>query len=98
MRTLLSYILAGILAVLLLDVIAPPAGFGLGVAAGPSVNQQGLNPQIVDRSGKSDRLQVPKTSGRQLTPKAAPVLVGCEPVFSALSKDKQANFPGRCLA
>jgi len=26
------------------------------------------------------------------------VLVGCDPVFSALSKEKQANYPGRCLA
>jgi hypothetical protein len=95
MRTIFSYILAGILVVLLLDVIAPPAGFGFGVAARPSVHQ---NPQIVDRTRKSDRLQVPKASRRQLTPKAAPVLVGCEPVFSALSKDKQANFAGRCMA
>jgi hypothetical protein len=98
MRTIFSYILAGVLVALLLDVIAPLAGFGLGVTAGPAVNQKGLNPQIVDRTRKSDRLQVPKASGRQLTPKAAPVLVGCEPVFSALSKDRQANFPGRCLA
>jgi hypothetical protein len=98
MRSIFLYVLAGVLVGLLLDVIAPPAGFGLGVAAGPSVNQQGLNPQIVDRSGKSDRLQVPNASGRRLTPKAAPVPVGCEPVFSALSKDKHANFPGRCLA
>jgi hypothetical protein len=98
MRTIFSYILAGALVLLLLDVIAPPAGFGLGLAAWPSVDQNGLSPQIVDRTRKSDRLQVPKASGRQITPKAAPVLVGCEPVFSALSKDKQANFPGRCLA
>jgi hypothetical protein len=98
MRTIFSYILAGALVLLLLDVIAPPAGFGLGLAAWPSVDQNGLSSQIVDRTRKSDRLQVPKASGRQITPKAAPVLVGCEPVFSALSKDKQANFPGRCLA
>ena len=98
MRNFVSYILAGAFVVLLLDVIAPPAGFGLGVAARPSVEGQRLAPQIVDRTRKSDRLPVPKASGRRLTPPAAPVLVGCDPVFSALSKDKQANYPGRCLA
>ena len=98
MRTIFLYILAGVLVVLLLDVIAPPAGFGLGVAAWSSVDQNGPNPQVVDRTRKSDRLQVPKASRRQITPKAAPVLVGCDPVFSNLSKDKQANFSGRCLA
>jgi hypothetical protein len=89
------YFLASVLVVLLLDVIAPPAGFGFGA---PLVETQGLAPQIVDRTHKSDRLQVPKASRRQMTPRAVPVLVGCEPVFSSLSKEKQANFPGRCLA
>jgi len=42
-------------------------------------------------------MPVPKASGRRLTP-PVPVLVGCDPVFSALSKEKQANYPGRCLA
>lgn len=98
MRTIFSYVLAAGLVVLLLDVIAPPAGFGLGIVAWPSGDQKELNHQIVDRTRKSDRLRVPKASGRQITPKSAPVLVGCEPVFSNLSKDKQANFPGRCLS
>jgi hypothetical protein len=97
MRNIVSYALAGALVALLLDVIAPPAGFGFGAAAWPSVEKQGLTPQTVDRRQKSDRLLVPKASGRRLTPPAAPVLVGCDPVFSALSKDKQANYPGRCL-
>jgi hypothetical protein len=97
MRNIVSYALAGALVALLLDVIAPPAGFGFGAAAWPSVEKQGLTPQTVDRTQKSDRLLVPKASGRRLTPPAAPVLVGCDPVFSALSKDKQANYPGRCL-
>lgn len=92
-----SYILAGGLVVLLLDVIAPPAGFGLGVPAWSSVEGPGLASQTVDRTRKSDRLQIPNASGRRLTPPAAPVLVGCEPVFSTLSKEKQANFAGRCL-
>jgi hypothetical protein len=98
MRNTVSYILAGAFVVVLLDVVAPPAGLGFGVAAWPSVERQGLASQIVDRTHKSDRLLVPKASGRRLTPPAAPVLVGCDPVFSALSKEKQANYPGRCLA
>jgi hypothetical protein len=97
MRNFVSYVLASIFVVLLFAVITP-AGFGLGVAARPSVQGHVMAPQIVDRARKSDRLAVPKASGRQLTPPAAPVLVGCDPVFSALSKEKHANYPGRCLA
>ena len=97
MRNFLSYILAGALVVLLLDVIAPPVGFGLGLAAWSPADGQTI-PQVVDRTHKSDRLAVPRATGRRTTPPNAPVLVGCEPVFSALSKEKQANFPGRCLA
>jgi hypothetical protein len=97
MRNIVSYIFASALVALLLEVIAPPAGFNFGAAARPSTN--GPAPQIVDRTRKSDRLLVPKASGRRLTPQpAAPVLVGCDAVFSSLSKDKQANYPGRCLA
>jgi hypothetical protein len=98
MRNFVSYVLASALVVLLLNVIAPPTGFGLGVSARPPIEGQRLAPQIVDRARKSDRLQVPRASERQITPPAAPILVGCEPAFSALSKAKQANFPGRCLA
>ena len=98
MRNFVSYGLASALVALLLAVIAPPAGFGLDVSARPSIEGQRLAPQIVDRTRKSDQLPVPKATGRRLTPPAAPVLVGCDPVFSALSKDKQANYPGRCLA
>ena len=97
MRNIVSYILVSALVALLLEGIAPPAGFNFGAAARPSTN--GLAPQTVDRTRKSDRLLVPKASGRRLTPQpAAPVLVGCDAVFSSLSKDKQANYPGRCLA
>jgi hypothetical protein len=98
MRNFVSYVLASAFVVLLMAVIAPPVGFGLGVSARPPIEGQRLVPQIVDRARKSDRLQVPRASERQTTPPAAPVLVGCEPAFSALSKEKQANFPGRCMA
>ena len=96
MRNIFSYILAGALVTLLLDVVAAPAGLGFGMAAWRSVEGQ-ETPQVVDRTHKSNRLLVPRANGRRIAPPAAPVLVGCEPVFSALSKEKQANFPGRCL-
>jgi len=97
MRNFLSYVSAGALVVLLLDVIAPPVGWGLGLAAWPPVDGQTI-PQVVDRTHKSDRFPLPRATGRGTTPPDAPVLVGCEPVFSALSKEKQADFLGRCLA
>ena len=97
MGNFLSYILASALVVLLLDVTAPPVGYGLGLAVRPPADGQ-LIPQVVDRTHKSDRLPVSRATGRRTTPPNAPMLVGCEPVFSALSKEKQANFPGRCLA
>src|SRR5262245_48876620 len=97
MRNIVSYILVSALVALLLAGIAPPEGFNFGAAARPPTQEPA--PHIVDRTHKSDRLLVPKASGRRLTPQpAAPVLVGCDAVFSALSKDKQANYPGRCLA
>jgi hypothetical protein len=96
MRNIISYSLASAFVVLLLAVISPPTGLGLSVAARPSVEKQEAVRQIVDRRHKSDRLQVPRASERQITP-PAPVLVGCEAVFSSLSKEKRANFPGRCL-
>ena len=98
MRSIVSYILASALVALLLTVFAPPSGIGLGIAAWNPVEGRRSAPQVVDRTHKSDRLQIPRASERQITPPAAPVLVGCEPVFSALSKEKRANFPGRCLA
>jgi hypothetical protein len=93
MRNILSFSLVGALVVVLLGVIAPPVGLG----AAWSSFEGGAASQVVDRTHKSDRLRVPRASGRQMTPPSAPVLVGCEPVFSSLSKDKRANFPGRCV-
>ncbi len=97
MRSFLSYVLGGALVVVLLDIVAPPVGLGLGSAAWPSVDSESP-PQVVDRTHKSDRLQVPRANGRRLVPVGAPVPVGCEAAFSTLSKEKHANFPGRCLA
>jgi hypothetical protein len=96
MRNFLSFILLVVLVVVLIDVIAPLIGPGMG-AAWPAVDRR-MSSQVADRTHKSDRLQVPRANGRRVIPQGAPVLVGCEPVFSALSKEKQANFPGRCLS
>lgn len=97
-RSVISYILAAALVVLVMDVIAPPAGFGLAVGAWPSVGGN-ARPQIVDRTHKGDRLQFPTANDRRHTPSGKPaMLTGCEPVFSALSSGASANFAGRCVA
>jgi hypothetical protein len=97
MRKFVSYIFAGSAVVLAMDLIAPPAGLGLALMAWPAVAGS-VTPQIVDRTHKGDRLQVPMANDRQRTPPSAPQLIGCEPVFSALSSGARANFPGRCVA
>ena len=99
MRGFASYIVAGILVVLALDFIAPPVGLGLALGAWPSV-QNVLIVQSVNRTGKTDRLFVPRSTVRkqQLPHKSPAVMVGCDPVFSPLSASAQANFSGRCIA
>lgn len=97
MRNLIYYILAGSIAVLVMDVFAAPIGLGLAVFAWPAVDGPAMH-QIVDRTHKSDRLPVRALSGRQTLPQGMPVLIGCEAVFSPLSKGNQSNFPGRCLS
>ena len=98
MRSVISYVVAAVLVVLVMDIIAPPAGFGLAVGAWPSVDGNG-RPQVVDRTHKGDRLQFPSASNRRNAPSGKPaMLIGCEPVFSALSSGARANFAGRCLS
>lgn len=98
MRGFMSYLLAGIMVVLALDMVAPPAGFGLAVGAWP-VAKGNAAVQFVDRTHKGDRLQVPTASDRRLMPPGAPAtLIGCETVFSSLSAGARLNFAGRCLA
>lgn len=93
-----SYIFAGSAVVLAMDVITPPVGLGLALMGWPEVAGNATL-QIVDRTHKGDRLQAPMANDRRRTPpNAPPVLIGCEPVFSALSSGARANFPGRCLA
>jgi hypothetical protein len=99
MRGFALYMVAGILVVLAMDFIAPPVGLGLAVGAWPAV-ARGTIVQSVDRTGKSDRLNLPTaTVGRQQSPRKSPtVLVGCDPVFSPLSASARANFARRCIA
>ncbi len=92
MRSSGIYLAAGILVVLAMDFIAPPAGLDLNVAAGP-VLERGSTIQFVDRTHKSDRLALPPAVGK---PPAQ--LVGCDPVFSPLSAAARANISRHCLA
>src|SRR5262249_46466074 len=99
MRGLASFLLAGILVVMAIDLIAPPTGLGFAHNRWPT--PQPYNTwQSVDRTLKSDRLQLPTIVKKQETPKKTParIMVGCDPVFSPLSASASANFAGRCAA
>jgi hypothetical protein len=98
MRGFLSYVLIGIVIVIAMDAIVPPAGLGLATGAWPAAEPKETG-QVVDRAHKSDRLPAPLANGRRMIPSPVPaVLVGCEPVFSSLSASSRANFSGRCIA
>ena len=94
MRKFVSYLLAGILAVLVTDFIVLPMGFGLAVRA-RAVAERGATMQYVDRTHKGDRLRVPAAS---TAPKAPSVLVACDPPFSSLLVPARGYVPGRCVA
>ena len=95
MRGLMPCILAGMAVVVAVDIVAPPLGLGLATVAQSATDP---NQQIVDRTRKGDRLQLPKANGRQTPPAGPPMPIGCEGALSALSAGANANFPGRCLA
>jgi hypothetical protein len=98
MRNFASYVLAGILVVLAMDVIAPPAGLGLAVVERPAVSGE-RTLQSVNRTRKGDRLQIPAADSRRpVAPQAPAMLMGCEPLFSSLSSAARANYPRRCIA
>ncbi len=100
MRGVISYVLAGLVVVLAMDLLLPPTVLGGGVFAWPVTNEDAIV-QIVNRAQKADRLHVPAAIGRRMTPPNAPAMampIGCESVFSSLSAGAQANFPGRCIA
>jgi hypothetical protein len=94
MRRFLSYLLAGILAVLVTDFIVLPMGFGLAVRA-RAVAERGATTQYVDRTHKGDRLRVPAAS---TVPKAPSAMVACDPPFSPLLASARGHAPGRCVA
>jgi hypothetical protein len=90
--------LAAALIALVLEVIAPLAGFALTVGARPSTDGT-VQQQIVDRAHKGDRLQFPAANAPRTPPSGRPaMLIGCEPAFSSLSSGARANFAGRCLS
>jgi hypothetical protein len=96
MRNFISSIVVAAAVALVLDAVVLPAGFSLAVTARHSVDD--LNGQVVDRTGKGDRLHVPLAS-QPASPRTAPTMpIGCEPAFSALSTGAYANFAGRCLS
>jgi hypothetical protein len=97
MRGFISYTLAAIVVLVALHAIAPPTGLGLATDAWPAIEEENGMSQLVDRTHKADRLQLP--NGRRVSPPRAPaVMIGCEPVFSSLSASSRANFAGRCVA
>lgn len=99
MRGFASFLMAGILVVMAMDLIAPPAGLGFSLNRWPTP-QPYTTWQSVDRTLKGNRLQLPATVNKQEVPKNAPtrIMVGCDPVFSPLSASASANFAGRCAA
>ncbi len=98
MRGVISYVLAGVVVVLAMDLLLPPTVLGVGVFAWPVTNGDAIV-QIVNRAHKADRLHVPAAVGRRMTPPDAPAMpIGCESAFSSLSAGARANFPGRCIA
>ena len=94
MREFGSYLLAGIMAVLVTDFIVLPMGFGLAVRA-RSVAEPGATMQYVDRTHKGDRLRLPAASTIQ---KAPSVMIACDPPFSSLLPPTRGHAPGRCVA
>jgi hypothetical protein len=101
MRGFISYLVAGFVVVLTMDLIAPPVGLGMVLVAWPAA-KTAPTVQFVNRTHKGDRLEVlhvPTASDHQKAPSVAPAtLVGCESVFSSLSANARLNFAGRCLA
>jgi hypothetical protein len=97
MRNFISSIVVAAAVALVLDAVVLPTGFSLAVTARHSVESD-FSGQVVDRTGKGDRLNVP-LANQPASPRTAPTMpIGCEPAFSALSSGAYANFAGRCLS
>lgn len=86
---------AGMTAGLLVGLIAPHVDWGFSVGARP-LAPAGMTMQWVDRSQKSNRLDMPDVRvGKQPVP-TPKLMKGCEPAASPLSESGQ--MPGRCAA
>ena len=96
MRNFISSIVVAAAVALVLAVVLP-TGFSLAVTARHSVESD-FSGQVVDRTGKGDRLNVPLANQPASPPTAPTMPIGCEPAFSALSTGAYANFAGRCLS
>ncbi len=98
MRKVAAYFLAGVLVVLATCAIAAIVPVP-SVNAGP-VARGGTPVQWVDRSGKSDRLDLNTSVNRKLPQQRIRqrIMSGCEPVFSTLAAARADNFAGRCTA
>jgi hypothetical protein len=98
MRAFSGYLAIGGLGVLAMSAVTI-AGLGLAVGARPVV-EGSIVVQHVDRTHKTDRLDVRKISSGRPTPQRSlgVVPVGCEPAFSPLSSSAHTNFSGRCAA
>ena len=99
MRVFASYLIAGILVVLALDMVAPPIGLGFSpVGASPVVSNGDARLQLVDRTNKADRISV-TTVGKRTpeVPMPSKMLAGCDPAFSPLATSVQANFARSCI-
>jgi len=97
MRKFISSILVAAAVALGLDALVLPAGFSLAVTARHPVEND-LSDQVVDRTRKGDRLQLP-LANQPMPPQTRPTMpIGCEPAFSALSAGARANFAGRCVS
>jgi hypothetical protein len=98
MPGLASYLLAGILVMLVLDFIAPLPGQVMATGAQPAA-VRAVPDQIVNRALKGDRLPLPTEIGRQQKlQNPHGVMVGCELPFSPLSTSARVNVSGRCVA
>jgi hypothetical protein len=111
MRGLSTYILAGVLAVVAMDISVLP-GAGSAIGAWPQIAPAEMTQpaiQQVNRSGKGDRLDLRQTvvgksrvmqqsPAIEQTPSALPQ--GCEPAFSTLTASAAyaGNFVRGCIS
>lgn len=102
MRAFAGYFLIGSLAALATGLVTV-TGADLAVGARPVV-EPGQLIQSVDRTHKSDRLDLGTVSAPAVAPvpphqkEPATLPIGCEPAVSALAGPAQSNNASRCIA